>query len=134
MWLNFRALAFVRPYRLTTLIATGTDITNLYLLSAGNAYLPSYVQQGGTVPNAVIATPVRTTLDGIQLVDNSTVASNKFVCIDSTAALEMLVEANADIVETDRIIQNQYQDIVLTETMGFAVATLGQAQILNYTV
>lgn len=134
MWLNFRAQAFVRPYRLTTVLAAPADITNLYLLSAGNAYLPSYIQQGGTVPNAVIGTPVRTTLDGVQIVDNSSIPANKFVCIDSTAALEMVIEANADIVETDRIIQNQYQDITLTESLGFVIATLGQNQILNYTV
>lgn len=46
--------------------------------------------------------------------------ANKLVGIDRRFALEQVVEIGSDIVETDRIISSQFQEIALSEVMGFA--------------
>jgi hypothetical protein len=60
-------------------------------------------------------------MDGVVLIDNTTVAANTLLGVDGRYALEMLLEAGSDIVETNKIIQNQYNQIVITENVGFDI-------------
>jgi hypothetical protein len=46
----------------------------------------------------------------------------------------MLKEANSDVVQTDQIVQSQWNEIVFTENIGWAMALKDQNQLLNYTV
>jgi hypothetical protein len=78
-------------------------------------------------------TPVRTVLEGVLAVDNSTVSANTLLGIDSAAALEMVLESNSNIVQMDQVIRNQYNEIVFSENVGWDIAILKQNRTLAYT-
>lgn len=132
MWLKWRYL-WTRPYTANVIVATSNSLVDTFLLNAGSANLAAAAIVGSNMNNAVNVQPVRTVLDGVLAVDNSTVAASTLVGIDANYTLEMIMEAGANIIETDRVISAQYTDIVLTESIGWAVATKGQNRTLAYT-
>jgi hypothetical protein len=56
----------------------------------------------------------------VQLVYLGSVASNVLVGLDQRFALEQVVDNNASIVETDKLIASQRQQIAVSEKVGFA--------------
>ena len=130
MWIAWRLQAFTRPYVMNTIVANPADIANIYMLAAATANIAAATLLQSSQPVSTSVTPVRTTLDGVRLIDNANVPVGTILGFDNSASLEYVVEAGADIVETDRVITAQYQNIVLTETNGFAIATLNQNQAL----
>lgn len=130
MWLNWRFAQFVRPYKLTTVVANPAAIVKLMLLSAGTANIAPAFYLQTSESGAVDITETRTTLEGIRMVDNTAMVNDNYVGIDKNAACEMVLEANSDIVETDRVISRQYTEIALSENVGFSIATLNQNQNL----
>jgi hypothetical protein len=132
MWLLWRLL-WRRPYTSNVMIGGNAALVDMFLLSAGSANLGPIMYLGANVPDAVNVRMARTTLDGLLAVDNSTVPANQLLAVDSNWTLEMAQEAGADIVQTDQIMQNQYNQIMITESVGFCIATKGQNRILAYT-
>lgn len=141
MWWRFRMKQFTRPYNANVAIGTEAAIAAILLLSAGSANIAASSYAAGSNSGANNYIVPRSSLDGMVLIDNSTVASNTILTIDNRWALEMLLEAGSDIVETDKIINAQYTSIVITENIGFDILLKQKvgsnnqtmAQILAYT-
>ena len=136
MLMNFRLQAYTRPYYANVVIGRPASLTTLFLLNSGSANLPSASVVGANTSNMNPAyfTMARTTLDGMQAVDSTVVAANSLLFVDTRFALEMITEAGGDVVQSDQIIQSQWNEIALTENIGWAIATRDMTQSLNYTV
>jgi hypothetical protein len=132
MWLKWRYL-WVRPYTCRVIIAPSADLVNQFLLSAGSANVGPQNYLQNNQQNAMNVTPVRTVLEGVLAVDNSTVSANTLLGIDSAAALEMVLESNSNIVQMDQVIRNQYNEIIFSENVGWDIAILKQNRTLAYT-
>jgi hypothetical protein len=75
----------------------------------------------------------RNTFDNMVAVDNSVVTANNLLVIDGNWAAEMVSEVGADIVQSDVIMAAQYNEINISETIAFDIATKGQNRMLAYT-
>lgn len=136
MLMNFRLSAYKRPYYANLVIGRPADLTNLFLLNAGSANLPASMIVGNNTSNVNPAffSMARTTLDGMTAIDSTVVAANSLLFVDSRFSLEMIREANSDVVESDRIVNSQWQELYMTENIGWAISLKNMAQLLNYTV
>jgi len=141
MYLLWRMKKFTRPYTATAIAGLAEAAVDVLLLTSGSANLaPGAIDRA--MPSAFNYTIPRSTLDGVVLIDNPTVASNVLLGVDGRYALEMLLEAGSEIAETNKIISNQYNQIVITENVGFDIlikqkvgaATQTLAQLLAYTI
>jgi len=132
MYLKWRYL-WTRPYTCNVIVATANSIVDTFLLNAGSANIAPAVITQSNRPEAVTFSPVRTLQNGVIVVDNATVASNTLCGIDATASLEMLMESGSQIVQTDQVILNQYNEIVFSENIGWDIAIRGQNRTLAYT-
>ena len=132
MYLKWR-YQWVRPYTANVIIATSNSIVDTFLLNAGSANIGASVVTAANRPQAVEFYPFRTLQNGVIVVDNSTVAANTLLGIDATAALEMLMESGSQIVQTDQVIRNQFNEIVFSENIGWDIAIRGQNRTLAYT-
>lgn len=136
MLMNFRLQAFTRPYQSTIVIGRPASLTSLFLLNAGSANLPvgAIVGNNTTNMNPASFTMARTTLDGLVAIDSTVVAANALLFIDGRFTLEMIKEANSDVVQTEQVFANQWNNMYFTENVGWAIALKDQNQLLNYTV
>jgi hypothetical protein len=133
MWLLWRLL-WVRPYVTQVVIGPKEALVDLFLLQAGSANVGVMNVLGQNIPAALNVQMARTTLDNMLAIDNSTVAANTLLALDRNWTLEMVLEAGSQIVDTDRIVQNQYSSIFITENVGFCIATKGLSRTLAYTL
>lgn len=132
MWLAWR-YKWTRPYTARVVIGAPADLIPLFLLSAGTAnFAPQFYLQNN-MTQAVNVMPVRTTLEGVLAVDNTTGAANTLTGIDSSAALEMVLENGSNIVQMDQVIRNQFNEIVFSENIGWDIAIRNQNKVLAYT-
>lgn len=134
MLINFRLTKFPRPYAATTVIGRAADLTELLTLNAGSSNLAAqtYVNANTGINPLNVRMP-RLSADSLIAVDNTGVAANNLLFIDRSESLEMVREEGADIVERDRIINGQWEEIALTESLGWAIATKDLNQNLAYT-
>jgi hypothetical protein len=131
MWLGW-GMIWSRPHRLNVVVGQNAGIVDLLLLNAGSANLPpsEAVRIPGAVGDISLARPI---YGGIVAVNDSTMTANKLLGFDNRYSLEMVLEAGADIVEFDRIAQRQYEEVMISEVVGFDIMTLGQNKVLSYT-
>lgn len=131
MWLAWGML-WTRPHKMDVVIGTNASVLSLLLLNAGSANLPpsAIATANGAIGAITLARPV---YGNIVAINDANATANVLYGIDSRYTLELVSEVGADIVETDRIIQRQYEEVVLTESVGFDVMTLGQNRALAYT-
>lgn len=131
MWLAWGML-WSRPHRLNVVIGQNAGIVNLLMLNAGSANLPP--EQAVRIPGAVgdisLARPV---YGGIVAINDSNMTANKLLGFDNRYTLEMVMESGADLVEFDRIVSRQYEEVAISEVVGFDIMTLGQNRVLSYT-
>lgn len=108
------------PYKLTRLV--GSDAAFINFISMARPSVDPYqilnvLQQGGTFSQRVeLAQDIYT---DVQLVYLPSVASGVLVGLDNRFALEMVMENGASIVETDRLISSQRNQIAVSEKVGF---------------
>ena len=57
----------------------------------------------------------------IRLIFLASAPSNVLVGINRQTALEMVTEIGSNLTETDKIIQNQFNVITVSETVGFGI-------------
>lgn len=134
MWLAWGML-WKRPFQMNVALGTDASILSLLLLNAGSANLPPEAivrapGAGGVGGQVILAKSI---YGSIQAINDSTVTANALVGIDGRFTLEMVQEVGADMVEFDRIVSAQYEEVVLTEVAGFDIMTLGQNRSLLYT-
>jgi len=130
MWLAWGML-WTRPHQMNVAIALNAGIVDLLLLNAGSANLPpqAVATAAGAIGQITLARPI---YGGVVAINDSTAPADKIVGLDNRFSLEMVMETGADIVEVDRVISRQYQEIVLTESVGFDIMTKGQNRTLDY--
>lgn len=128
-WLYY-IMAFPNPYALTTILAQPAAATSLMVINVGTAntmlaQLRSQLGIGGL-------RPINPELSGDIAVGSTTDApSNKLVGFDRRFAIEQLVEANADINETQRWILNQTETLTISEVVGFDIMDDSATKILR---
>ncbi len=108
------------PYNCDVVICQEEEALESLMLNLGSANVPFYMLAGtwGIGGFAPINPNLGTT--GIGWIEMAALA-HKMVGIDSRFGLEMVVEAGATLTETDRLISTQFNEIVMTESLGFAV-------------
>lgn len=68
----------------------------------------------------------------LRFVENSPVMSKKLLAVDSRFALEEVYEEGTELVETDRLINSQFNVIAFSEVTGFAKVFTGAARTLTH--
>lgn len=133
MWTAFRFL-WDRPYASNVVYGTKTALTLLLLLQAGSSNIGPRALTEQNVPDLTNIRLFRNTFDAVVAVDNANVTANNLGAVDANWSAEMVSEVGADIVQSDLIIQGQYNEIAISETIAFDIATKGQNRLLAYTV
>lgn len=131
MWLKFGML-WSAPYQANVAIGQDEAIAKLLLLQAGSANLPpqQLVTASGAIGQVTLARPI---YGGMVAINEATAPANKLLVLDNRFTLEMVMEAGTDLVETDRLIRKQFEEIVISEVVGFDILTKGQNRTLDYT-
>jgi hypothetical protein len=118
-WLSW--LYTFAPGKCTTVLTNSADMA-LLLTMAKPAVDPLFLyeliskQLGGAPSGAPVNWPIPATFSPIT---HANVVENMIVGIDKSAALIAYREAGADLTETDRIINGQFERIVMSNTIGF---------------
>jgi hypothetical protein len=128
-WLSFR-MKFTNPYALTTALMREAAALQLILLNTGSGNVPLMNLNLAGIGNSL--TPINNvTGDGLRYGWTDEAPVSKIVGFDKRFSLEQITEIGSNIQETDRFISNQTQEMVMTETAGFAVLDPSAAKILT---
>lgn len=118
-FLNF-TLQFY-PYQLTTLIGNASALTAFLTIQYPNINplaVLGFLQGGGFGAQRVeLPQPL---YQNVQLIYLPDAPSNVLIGLDKNFAIEMIMENGSNLVETDRIIQRQVNDVAISEINGFA--------------
>ncbi len=106
------------PYVCTTVVATEASCLQLLLLNIGSGNVPIYALPANYGAGL---TPINSGLDGVRFGWNSTAPALTLVGIDKRFAVEMVTEIGSTLTETDKIISGQWNEIVMTEGVAFAI-------------
>lgn len=119
------------PYNCQILLAQSDDIATLLMMDVGSANV-MFGQIGGLFGGALgTASPINPQLSGIGIGWHASVTADRWLGIDNRFALEMVVEIGADLVETDKIIASQFNEIVMTEVVGFTIFDVNTSRTLT---
>lgn len=113
-------LAIFYPGQCTTIIGTATDIYSAWMIAAPST-IPFWISNL-VDRNAVPAQPVivNTKLaPNIRYVEHADCTAATLVGIDKRYAMIAYREVGTDLTETDKIINGQWTEIVLSNTIGF---------------
>lgn len=121
------------PYQLNTVIAGEAEILSILTLQFPNInpmMLLSMLTagQGAVDMKLELAQGVWTT---IRLVYFPLAPSNVLIGINKNTALEMVTEIGASLTETDRIIARQFNEITISEVIGFGILLPQAVQTLT---
>jgi hypothetical protein len=109
------------PYQLTTLIGNASALTAFLTIqypTINPLSVLSFLQGGQTIPQRVdMPQPL---YNDVQLIYLPDAPSNMLIGLDRSFAIEMIMENGSNLVETDRIVQRQVNDVVISEINGFA--------------
>lgn len=130
-WLAF-ALQFF-PYQLTTVVGNEAALLSVLTLQFPNINpltLLSMLQTAGERPVEMKLQLAQDLWTTIRLVYLASAPNNVLFGIDKSMGLEMVTEIGASLTETDRVISKQFNEIAISEVVGFgqlipqAIATL----------
>lgn len=128
-WMAY-LLKFPGPYRLTTVLAQDTAALKLLTVNAGTAN--PYMSQVASNFGMGAITPINPEFSGaVQLGRTTWAPASKFVGFDARFTVERVVEAGADISETQRWILNQTEVLTITEVEGYAIMDANGSWIAN---
>lgn len=120
--------AFIRfalkfyPYQLNTLVASELALVNFISMARPSVdpyQILSVLQRGESLDSMRVSLGQGIYTD-VTLVYLPSVADNVLVGLDKRYALEMIMGAGANLVETDRLITSQRNQIAISEKVGFA--------------
>jgi hypothetical protein len=107
------------PYNADVILANRSEFLDLLLLDVGSANV-TLGQMAGTFGIGGIR-PLNAQIGPVEVGYTDDAPANKWMGIDTRFACEQVVEIGADITETNRIISRQFEEITLSETVGYAV-------------
>ncbi len=125
-------MKFANPYQLTTALAQEGAALDLQLLNTGNANVP-LVQIQGASNFGSFRQINRGLADGVGLGWTEHAPTGRVVGFDSRFAVERVTEIGANIQEIEKNIRNQTEEMVMTESEGFAIFDPSAAKILDLT-
>jgi len=108
------------PYSLTTLVANKQTLLTLVTLAKPSLdpfQVLSAMKQGPDGPSFNL---VQKFWNNYRIVYNETLPENKILGINKMYAMERIVEAGADLVETEKIISRQFNKMVISESHGYS--------------
>lgn len=117
-YLNF-ALSFY-PYQLTTMVGNAASLVNFLTMVKPNVdplQLLAFLQNG-TQPDVSVQLP-QPLFQNVQMIYLPDAPDNLLIGLDKRFSLEMIVEGGGNIVETDRVIRSQRNEIAISERVGF---------------
>ena len=110
---------WANPYVGDVVLGREADVLSLLMLNLGSANVPFFQLAGAFGIGGV--TPINSGLGPVLAGWSSQVTANHLLGIDSRFALEMVTEIGAALTETDKIIGKQFNEIVMTESVGFCI-------------
>jgi hypothetical protein len=122
-----------RPYRMTTAIGTIDTILQVVLCakpSTDPIQLFALLQEKGTKLGENI-TVVNPAWSNVSLIIHDDAPTDKLIGLDKRYALERITEIGADLQETNKIINGQFDEIVLSESSNFSKLFTSACKILN---
>jgi hypothetical protein len=118
-WISF--LMEFNPYLCTTIVgnkASLLEILTMQFPSVDPIMLLSQLNGGGAADMSVkLANNLFT---NVRLVLQETTPSNVLAAIDKRFAIEEVTEVGTDLIETNKIIDGQFNEMVLSEVNGYA--------------
>lgn len=117
------------PYNANIVLGTSADIVKLLMMNAGTANV-MFGQLAGMFGIGGV-TPISNQMAGVQVGWDSQCSSSVWLGFDNRFALEMVTEIGASLVETDKIISSQFNEIVFSESVAFCVMDVNAARTLT---
>lgn len=118
-WLKYMFKYY--PYKMTSIIGGIDELIELLTIDAPNIDPLKLIQMlkfGNTVQGGNMAQNIFNDYRIIYLPDAT---ASTLLGFDKNYSLEMVVEIGSDITETQRLIANQWEEIVISEVNGFGV-------------
>jgi hypothetical protein len=113
-------MAWPNPYNCSVIVGQNAYILQALLMNTGSANTPFAQFQGSWGIGGF--QPINPNLGATRIGWlTNTGLSTKLLGIDARFGLEMVVEAGATLTETDRLISTQFNEIVMSESVAFAV-------------
>jgi len=124
-------MKWTSPYYCDVVLAQEADILKLLLCNIGSANVT--FGQFATLFGIGGVTPIGPQLGPAVVGWDSGCTANKWLGIDSRFALEMVTEIGATLTETNKIVSEQFNEIVMSESVGFAIfdANANKTETLN---
>lgn len=117
-YLAFR-MQWSNPYAMTVMFGRTTEVLQCLMLNTGSANA-SFLSLIGNFGIGGFS-PINNGLAQAGIGWTNDVPASRLVGLDSRFGLEMAMEVGASLTETDRIIRQQFNEIVMTEVVGFNV-------------
>lgn len=111
------------PYNCSVILAQEATLRKLLVMDTGSGNV-MFGQLGGLFGGSSgIGTfeTINPQLSTVLVGWTSDAPANKWVGIDPRFAIEMILEAGGQLVETDRLIRHQFEEIAVSEMVAFAV-------------
>lgn len=127
-YLNWR-MQWSNPYNCSVVLGRSDDILSLLMMNAGSSNV-MFGQIQGMFGIGGVA-PISPQLSGALVGWDGQVTDSNWLGLDSRFGLEMVSEIGATLTETNRIISTQFNEIVITESLGFCVMDADAAKMLD---
>ncbi len=131
-WLNWLLQPY--PYQITTVVGNGPALLSILTLQFPNInpmMLLSMLTEGNGLDTKIqIAQDIWTS---VRLVYLASAPSGVLVGLNKGLALEMVVENGSSLVETDRLITTQFNEVAISEVVGFGIIMSQAIQTLALT-
>ena len=127
-WLAYK-LKFANPYIMNVALMQEAVALQVQLLQMGSANVPLIsIANNGFVGGL---TPINQFADNVAFGWTVDAPTLKIVGLDTRQSLDLVIEVGSDIVEVERFVQNQTEELYLSEVMGFAILDQNAAITLD---
>jgi len=109
------------PYQMTSLIGGIDELVTFLTMSAPNVDPIRLIEQLRFGNASQTGTMAQSIFNNYRIVYLPDATADKLVGFDKRYALEMVVEIGSDISETNKIIESQWEQIVVSEVNGFGI-------------
>jgi len=115
------------PYNINTIIGNITTVLKLVTLTMPNTVLNTTNQL--KIPN--LQDPKGETSKSIKIYIHNSVGDDLLLGFDNQFATEKVVEQGGELVETDKIIDGQFDEVVFSEMVAFGKLDPDSARVLD---
>ena len=127
-YLAWRML-WTSPYNCNTVLALSEHILEMLLMNVGSGNVTFGQLQGLFGIGGV--QPIGPQMGPVMIGWDTNAPAEKWVGFDNRFALEMVTEMGSSLTETDKIIGQQLNEIVMTESVGFCILDVNSHRTLT---